>query len=331
MLGGVFGVGAPSISSWESGKSSPPLDRLDAYATFFATRRSVEDGLRLLRVEELTLEESRVRAELMTELTGLARGEEAAGDAPRSLWHFPDGQPVRMICGKIESEPLRRSDFRDDEQVLETPRSRYASGQELNYVGLMAYADLDSLVELFGHVRAQNPTASVQFDLAPRLESDDGQSHLVIVGGLTERGSLVSRLLRRAGVPISQHEDPESQWWGDQGEVFEITDEDRLVRPVFDDQGELAEDVGMFVRMPSPYNTATTLTVVSGVFTRGVYGAVRMLTDERVRDRNEDHLVKLFGEARTFAVLVRVPVIDHATFTPDLAAPGVLLHHWSKD
>jgi hypothetical protein len=236
-----------------------------------------------------------------------------------------------MICGKIDSTPLRRSSFTDDEQALETPRSMFASGQALNYMGLMAYADVDSLVELFGHVRAQNPAANVGFDLAARLESDDAQSHLVIIGGLAERGALVSRLLRKAGIPIGQRSDPDCPSWVDEGEIFEVEDEHRLVRPVFDEGGELAEDVGLFVRTPSPYNAGTTLTIVSGVFTRGVYGAVRMLTDDRVRDRNENYLAKLFGDAATFAVLVRVPVVDHATFTPDLAAPDVLLYHWSKD
>jgi transcriptional regulator with XRE-family HTH domain len=331
-LGSVFGVGAPSISSWESGKVSPPPSRLDAYATFFATHRSVEGGLRLLSVDDMTAEERSARSELASELSALARGVEKQGGVPRNLWHFPDGQPVRLICGEIERLPLRRADFLDDEEERESARSKYASGDELNYMQLMAYADVDSLVELFGHIRAQNPASNVGFDLAQRLESDDLQSHLVIVGGLGNRVGIVERLLRRAGIPIVQRVDPDNPPWGGEGEVFEVRDGARsLYRPSFDDEDQLVEDVGLFIRAPNPYNDSLTLTVVSGVFTRGVYGAARMFTDERLRERNEDRLTKLFPGSTKYVVLVRVRVEDHATITPDINVPDVVLHQWSQD
>ncbi|MDQ2708122.1 MAG: helix-turn-helix domain-containing protein [Actinomycetota bacterium] len=330
-LGRALGVGAPSISSWESGKIEPPAHRLDEYATFFASQRPGDNGVRLLTVDELTEEERRARAALAAELASLAAGTARVAQ-PHSLWHFPDGQPVRLVSGEIESEPVSEKDFADDEKPRESPRSKYASGDELNYIGLMAYADTDSLVELFGHIRAQNPTNNVQYTLASRLVNDDMQSHLVIVGGLGNREALVERVLADAGVPIRQRRAPDEPAWVRDGEIFELPgNPPTYFRPRFDDNGTLIEDVGFFLRARSPFNARLTLTVVSGVFTRGVYGAVRMLTDERVRDSNHDGLATLFPDSPEFAVVVRVKVAaDHATVTPDINAPGVVRYRWSR-
>ena len=331
-LGQALGVGAPSISSWESGKSTPPPSRLNAYATFFATRRSVVDGLRLLSVDKLTEDERRVQAELASELDALARGVGRTAGEPTNLWHFPDGRPVRLLCGEIPRAPLRRGDFADDDEERETQRSKFASGGARNYIQLMAYADLDSLVELFGHIRAQNPMTDVRFDREGRLKPDDLQGHLVIIGNWTSGKSLVTRLMERAGVPISQIPDPDKPAWSDDGEIFEVPGSPPThFRPTVDGSGKVTEDVGLFVRVRNPYNRATTLTVVSGVFTRGGYGAARMLTHDLVRDRNEDALAKLFPNAEEFYVLLRVPVEDHTTVTPDITVPGAVLHQWSKD
>ena len=50
------GLSVPLISSWETQNNPtiPPLTRLDAYATFFATARSLEPEPHLLRPADLT-------------------------------------------------------------------------------------------------------------------------------------------------------------------------------------------------------------------------------------------------------------------------------------
>ena len=53
----------------------------------------------------------------------------------------------------------------------------------------------------------------------------------------------------------------------------------------------LAEDVGLLARVPNPLNSSRTLTICNGVHSRGVYGAVRSLTDTHLRDANERYIL----------------------------------------
>src|SRR5215469_12241552 len=73
-LGGAKPLSVPLISSWESANSPkiPPIPRLEAYATFFATERSVaEDPPRMLSPTEMIEPEQRARDDLLRELMGL--------------------------------------------------------------------------------------------------------------------------------------------------------------------------------------------------------------------------------------------------------------------
>jgi hypothetical protein len=65
------------------------------------------------------------------------------------------------------------------------------------------------------------------------------------------------------------------------------------------------------------------------VFSRGVFGAVRILTDDALRDRNASYLSTRFANADQFAILVRVQVLMGTAMTPDLQNPHVRLWEWS--
>jgi transcriptional regulator with XRE-family HTH domain len=313
-LAAALGVGASSVSSWESATAAkvPPLSRLDGYATFFATRRSL-GAPALLSPDDLTADERAERERLRHELMDLRGGRGDPGET-RSLWQFPDGNPVRLICGELSRE--NRKDL-------------FTSAKRRNYIQLQAYADLDAMVELYGHVRAENPGSDVQFDLAPRLEHDDLQSHLVMLGGIAmdQGGRTLLNLLR---LPITQVEIASIN----NGEVFEVEDDgiEQHGPEIWGDirTGDLISDVGLFVRAPNPNNQDTTLTILSGVFTRGTYGAVRCLTDPAVRDGNHQYLAERFDLAKPFAVLMKVPVLDHATATPDLRVDTNRLFEWPR-
>ena len=60
----------------------------------------------------------------------------------------------------------------------------------------------------------------------------------------------------------------------------------------------LAEDVGLLARVPNPLNSSRTLTICNGIHSRGVYGAVRSLTDAQLRDANERYIAANFGSIR---------------------------------
>ena len=70
---------------------------------------------------------------------------------------------------------------------------------------------------------------------------------------------------------------------------------------------------------------------VAGVNTthsRGVYGAVRSLTDTHLRDVNERYISEKFGKSTTFAILMSVKVIENKAVTPDFNSDGVVLYQW---
>ena len=89
----------------------------------------------------------------------------------------------------------------------------------------------------------------------------------------------------------------------------------------------LEEDVALLARLVNPYNSSRTLTICNGVYSRGVIGAVRALTDPQLRDANESYLAERFPGGE-FAVLMRVPVVAGKALSPDLGNPTSILYEW---
>ena len=101
------------------------------------------------------------------------------------------------------------------------------------------------------------------------------------------------------------------------GDVFRINvpdgDKPGLFYPEYEDLGdgkELTADVGYIGRLRHPFKTNRTLTICNGIFSHGVLGAVRCLTDPRVREENERYLADRFPDGK-FAMLLRVDVVDN--------------------
>ncbi len=327
------GLAGSTISSWESPTSPtvPTLRRLAAYARFFATRRSVAgDRPHVLPDSELDDAERAERDRLLQELITLRQADPPASPtqetgAAHSSWHFPDGAPVRLICG------------RPPEQIQEQVEHPYANAASPNYVALLSYADTDALIELFGHIRAVNPDSDVRFKLADEVDADDLSGHVVLLGGLSTNQGGANRRFRtqvagwfasRVNLPVRQVEDARVE----DGEVFELNRDGKGTRiyPVEDAALGLTEDIGLLVRMPNPTNTATTLTICNGVYGRGVLGSVRCLTDRKLRDRNEAYLASRFGGSPQFGLLMRVSVIRGTALTPDLNNPHSRIYEWPE-
>jgi transcriptional regulator with XRE-family HTH domain len=322
MLAEAFGVSNGLLSSWENTGTpvAPPPVRLDAYATFFATRRSVEgQGFRVLPIEQLTEEEQDLRRKLLAELTGLrGAAEEAPAAAPEfapgNLWRFPAADDVMIVASELPREM----------------RVEQASPSSPDYARLLRYGDPDALIEVYGHIRACNPTAKVSFRTASRdpLRPDEYTAHLVLLGGV-DWNPQTRELLELIGGPIRQQ--PRSGKNLDLA-CFEVTNRDgsieRLISKMAPD-GKLIEDVTLFHRGPNPFNRKRTVTVCNGMHARGTLGAVRALTDPRFRDRNQAYLDQRFAGAESFSVLSRVPVFNNQGLTPDWTVPGNRLHEWS--
>ena len=301
-----------TVSSWESTAAPkiPPRHRLQAYARFFATQRSLDGASpRLLPLRAFTPDELANYKKLELELLGLRSSLVAEG-----FWHFTDDGPVTLVCAQLppeQSGPL-------------------AEPANPNYTELHHYADADALIELHGHIRAKNPDMTVHFMVPSEVDHDDLTGHIILVGGVVWN-DVTGRLSNMARLPVRQVEHPDL----DSGEIFvaEIDGAEREFWPEWADRGKqlLSGDVGLLARVPNPLNASRTLTICNGIHSRGVYGAVRALTDTHLRDANERYIAANFGDGTSFAILMSVEVIRNRTMTPDFSTNGVVLYQWPRD
>jgi hypothetical protein len=315
-LGGNDSLSAATVASWES-RENPKLPQhkwLLAYAQFFATRRSITgETPELVAVESFTSNEQASYDALRQELLRLhaaARGEPEQIVTKRS-WNFADSGPVTLVCARLPEGEVGK---------LGKPDSP-------NYTGLHTFGDVDALIELWGHVRMENPAMKVAYKSAPEVGADDLSGHVVIIGGIGWN-EVTRRILELTRLPVTQKEDSGSP----SGEIFvvEINGKERKYLPAWSetDPKKLTEDVGLLVRMPNPLNSNRTLTMCNGIYSRGVVGAVRSLTDERLRESNERYIVNNFSENQKFGILMRVQVIEGRAMTPDFNIADTVLYQW---
>lgn len=323
-LGSAIDASGPLISSWESevNPKPPPEARLEAYANFFATDRSVAQvPFRVLPTSQLTSDEQDRRNNLLHELTSLRRGvkghkpEQAAADAIiRGHWHFPPGEDITIVSTALPSKYLDPMPYSDPNAP--------------DYVEMYKYADLDALFELFGHLRAANPLSDVRVRTPAEVMPDDYTTHLVLLGGV-DWNEATQELLRVLDVPVRQLT-RESEAVSGGFLVGEGTGQQRFeptLRKV-NNKVVLLEDVAHFFRTVSPNNDQRTVTICNGMYARGTYGAVRTLTDARFRDRNERYLRTRFVGMNTFSILSRVKMFLGVTVTPDWSSVDGVLHEW---
>jgi hypothetical protein len=320
-LGQAFGtaddpLSPAAISMWENPASGrlPPASRLEAYALLFCTARSFEGGgVHMLSVDELTPEEldrwENLRQELLT-LRDRAETYQGAPSSVRaeSMWHFPDSSRITLVCDRLKPEN----------------RPPHADPGHRDYVRFAGLADLDSLVDIYGAVRAYNPSSQVVIMAADDLRQRDVANHLVLIGGRAWK-TVMPWFSRIFPIPI-EAEDP-----GDRGAIT-VRDPDgaeREFKPALVD-GELVEDVGFFARGENPAAPLRTLTIVGGITTRGVHGAARCFIDPEMRGRNEGYLYPRFPDGSTYCIVMRVPVLNRDPLTPDLSIAENRLFEWSS-
>jgi hypothetical protein len=230
---------------------------------------------------------------------------------PRSF-QFEAG-PVIVICPTVPHE-------------VQGP---LADEQNPNFTKMQLYGDLDALIELNGHLRAENPTLDVFQRLTSDIVSEDFSSHVVLLGGIG--WNKVTRRFQQvtSQVPITQVCVDDLAG----GDIFRIEtpEGEKLLYPEYENLGdgkELIADVGLIARLRNPFRMDRTLTICNGIFSRGVLGAVRTLTDPSIREENETYLADRFPDGE-FAILLRVPVVANETLSPDLQNPASRLYEWS--
>ena len=199
-LSGEGRVATATLSSWESttNPKTPSETRLRAYARFFCTARSLEGKPHLLPKSDLTSEERDQADELESELLELLSPEE---HPIRRSFRFEAG-PIVVVCPTVPQEE----------------QGPLADEDNPNFTKLRQYGDSDALVELYGHLRAENPTLDVFHRLTSDVASDDLSSHLILLGGVA--WNKVTRRIQRAlsRIPIQQVEVDDLKT----GEIFRV-------------------------------------------------------------------------------------------------------------
>lgn len=317
-LADALGASVPLISSWEhrSRPIVPPDRRLYAYATFFATERSI-DAKRLLTIDELDPSELAARDRLRDDLLELRSEAVGATRHPGghpALWQFPPEQEITIVCALLPLETRKNMPFTDP------------GGPD--YIEYYSYGDLDSMLELYGHLRATCPDNPIRIRHSQALSAEDISSNLVLLGGV-QWNNVTDDVLRRLPLRVEQiATQPEDEVIG-----FRVTGDDgqTTFSPWVQRRGdrqELVEDVAHFYRGPNPYNRTRTVTMFNGTFGRGTLGAVRSTIDPRFRARNEEHIAGRLADNGTVSLLMRVRMLNGKVITPDWTEPDTCLHEW---
>jgi hypothetical protein len=322
-LGGSRPLSVPLISSWESltNPKIPPQKRIEAYAALFATPRSFTGAEpRLISPREMSEEERQNMSRLRSELMGLRiRAMRALGVgqdmAPRDPWHFEDGGTVTVVCAQWPPDMLERIPYTD----MNDP----------DYIELLTYSDLDSLIMSYGHLRAANAASQVDYFRSGLLPPTSYTSHLVTLGG-ADWNVVTDDLLGRLDLPVTQVAD----WGADDGQYFEVHGESGKAqhRPLLQTVGgrkALREDVALFAQAVNPHNQDRVVTICSGMYGRGTYGVVRALTDPEFRIRNTGYLESRFKNSLPYCLLTRIRVVNNQTLTPDWTDDNTRLFEWS--
>ncbi len=326
VLGGAEALSIATVSQWEkpgSGRLPPPL-RLDAYARLFCTSRSFASGApRLLPDGDLTEGEQEKKAELYEELLTLRERAQSTGAAAQaremlaldqpslsrrsSIWRFPDGQAVSIVCSKAPDPPP------------------YADPSHLNYSRYARHADLDALIEVYGQVRTDNPESMIRILPPEELSHDFALNHLILIGGAAVYDTAP---YFAQDIPLPTAE----QIPGTETHFFNCSAGEEMRGFISLRNGEtLAKDVGLVARGPHPNIPGGTVTVLSGITSRGVHGAALCFADSHIRATNEQYLKETFGSTEAFCILMCVPVQNDSALPPNLWRDDVRLYEWSAE
>jgi transcriptional regulator with XRE-family HTH domain len=319
VLGGAEPLSIATVSLWEKPGSDrlPPPPRLEAYARLFCSSRSFEgDRPHLLSAGELTEQERERETELYNELIALRERAQstnipATAKGPRSaLWHLAEPMAISIVCSDAEEPPP------------------YARASHLNYSRTARYADLDALITVFGQVKADNPPPRmVRILPADRLVQDFALNHVILIGGKASGDPHL--FAQDIPLPIPQEiTDTDSVT-----HLFRcsIGPETREFRSLRDAEGNLLQDVGLIARAPHSIIPGGTVTLLSGITSRGVHGAAQCFIDPHVRDMNEQYLETALGSAESFCILMNIPVQKDVALPPNLWRDGTRLYEWSAE
>jgi hypothetical protein len=297
-------VAAATRTSWESATNpkTPPVTRISTYAYFFCTERSLEGEPRLIAEDQLTDVELDRSRDLESNLMALSYPENRK---VRRSFQFDVG-PVIVIC------PTAPPDV----------QGPLAEEQDPNFTKMRQHGDLDALIELCGHLRADNPSLDVFHGTTTGVMADDF-SNVILLGGIGWNTSAARFQRATCQVPIEQASVDDCR----------VETSSRLSHPTVRFPSIRKMKIWARARSSSqmwttsrgsaiPFSTAErspSATVFTAAVCLAPCAASRMPKSEKQTRSGE------------FAILLRVPVVQNQTLSPDLQDPSARLYEWSPN
>ena len=241
--------------------------------------------------------------------------------AAEELQHYAEVHDALTV---LERPPGGRAPESEHAQALaaglatfESVGVQYANPWHPNAIqGLCTTPTATPSLELVGHVRAENPGVDVRWIAPDELSPDDLTNHVIVLGGADSvyapgrRVGALKYLLDRLDLPVATESAgrrrrrsttaSSSCGWTKRAAGPATARVARSTPPVRrrqqggrvldEGQPRLEYDVALLGRFANPLNLSATITICSGIFSRGTYGAVRALTDATLRARNERYL-----------------------------------------
>ena len=316
-LGGEETLSSATVSLWEKPGSDrlPPPPRLAAYARLFCTSRSFASGCASsaprrgayragVGTGRPSCTTSCLSLRERAQSTDIATAPSAGHRS--SIWHFSDSLAVSIVCSDAPEPP------------------RYADQSHLNYSRYARYADLDALIEVFGQIKADNAARMIRILPTESLRHDFALNHLVLIGGAASGAA--QWFAQDIPLPVPERV-PDADTY-----VFicRVGEETRKFESLHDN-GTLTQDVGLIARGPHPIIPGGTVTLLSGITSRGVHGAALCFIDSHLRETNERYLEDTFRDTDSFCILMNVPVQNGAALPPNLWRDNTRLYEWSAE
>lgn len=213
----------------------------------------------------------------------------------RTVWGNLDktGKPVVVLGPRSSS----KTDFMDISSV--------------NYMFLDSFGDKDSIFELSLLMTRLFPRAPVVRYVSDDFPRDAYDHNLLVIGGPGIPGSqgnrLVNTLHRRLGIDVGYSADATS-----------IVLPDGTEHAASFEDGRCTVDYGFFARARNPFNPGAHLFMCHGIYTMGVLGAARLLSDHPAAQENLELVLAELGADAEFWSVFPVQVLNGVPMVPTL-------------
>jgi hypothetical protein len=281
-LGYLSAIKRPAIVvRARSAGSDIPADILGTYVLQYDSVESIVGRL-AERLREWALERIRIRS--------------SGPELCRAAWGHLDriDRPIVLVGPRTSS----RTDFMDVTSV--------------NYMYLDNFGDKDSLYELGILMSRLFPSVPLVRYISDELPRDAYDHNLIVVGGPGIPGSqgnrLVATLQRRLGIGVDYSSDAKRM----------VMPDGRELAGEFDEVGRCTLDHGFFARARNPFNPVARVFLLHGIYTMGVLGAARILSDHPAAQDNLRVVVEEVGADVAFWAAFPVQVVTGVPMVPEL-------------